>query len=732
MFVRRDPWNWLKTVLSYLRHHRALVATLAVSCGVGLIAAVVNSGLLPLPGAGSRQTFAVAQTHVLLNTPEPSVLGREVLGQDLQTLIKHGALLSGALATPPVIERVAKRAGLPPEEVDASARTTDLIPQAIAEPDSLRRASDIEEVRARYRFEVQARSTSPILDVYAVAPTADEAARLANATVPGLNDYLRDLAAKQGFPADQLAVLHPLGTARGHVVQSKAAYEIALLTFVTAFGICAGLLWALVVFRRRRARVPRRPALAEPAGGGDWPHTTRVLPWMLAVFIALLWLVPFNQIELNVSAPIDLKLDRLVLPLLVGAWLLAFAAGRAYAPRLRWTPIHSAVAAFVAVAFLSVVLDARYLSSTLELDLPIKQLPLLAFFASLFVITSTGVRRSEIHAFMFYTLVLGVICAFGVIIEYRFKQNLFFTYADKLLPGGFSVDAADTSAVDGLGRRVVRGPADVPLETVTMLSIALPVAVVGLLQSERWRRRLVYAIAICVLVTAMFATFRKSALLAPIAVFGTLAYFRRRELLRLAPLGLVLLVAVSALSPGALGSTISQFTRPDAADVPTVSDRVSDYDAIRPDVLTHLAFGRGWGTYSHFDYRVLDSEILHRLVEMGVVGLVAYLMMAVTVIVASRVTIRRRDPARAPYALIGAAAAAAFIVASFLYDVMSFPHAAYIFLYVAGLTSVAIADDGPGRSPAENETAGVADSATAPPAARDQAVVESALRRVGV
>ncbi|HWK26867.1 MAG TPA: hypothetical protein VNS09_09905, partial [Solirubrobacter sp.] len=63
---------------------------------------------------------------------------------------------------------------------------------------------------------------------------------------------------------------------------------------------------------------------------------------------------------------------------------------------------------------------------------------------------------------------------------------------------------------------------------------------------------------------------------------------------------------------------------------------------------------------------------------------------------------------------------------------MSFPHAAYIFLYVAGLTSVAIADDGPGRSPAENETAGVADSATAPPAARDQAVVESALRRVGV
>ena len=37
----------------------------------------------------------------------------------------------------------------------------------------------------------------------------------------------------------------------------------------------------------------------------------------------------------------------------------------------------------------------------------------------------------------------------------------------------------------------------------------------------------------------MFATQRKSALIAPAAVILTLAYFRRRELISLAPLGLV-------------------------------------------------------------------------------------------------------------------------------------------------------------------------------------------------
>ncbi|RKQ94095.1 O-antigen ligase [Solirubrobacter pauli] len=686
---------------SFLRHHRPVLITLAVSLIVGIVAAGWNAGMLPLPGAEKVPPQAVARTHIQIDAKDPPVVQREVLGQDLQTLIKHGALLSGVMTTEPVIEKIARRADVPPELVSASARTTDLIPQAIAEPAALKRASDAQQVTFPYRFEAQARSTSPIIDIYAVAPTPDEAGRLANATVTGLQDYLDAMAAQQRFPAGELAVLRQLGTAQGRPIQSKSPLIIAVLTFITVAGITAGLLWAVVTLRRRRAGVPPRERPA-PRGGGDWPHTTRVLPWMLAVFIALLWFAPFNQIELGVSAPIDLKLDRLVLPFLVIAWLLAFMAGRAFAPQLRWTAIHTAVAVFLGVAFLSVILNARALDSSLELDLPIKQLPLLIFFVSLFVITATGVRRTEVRPFMFYTLLLGVTCAFGVIIEFRFKQNLFFKFADMALPPIFHVDAVDPYETDGLGRRLVRGPADVPLETVTMLSLAFPVALVGLMQSDRWRSRLLYGLAACILVAGMFATYRKSALLAPVSIFVTLAYFRRRELLKLAPLGLVLLIVVSALSPGALGSTISQFTRSDAADVPTVSDRVSDYDAIRPDVLSHLAFGRGWGAYKAYDYRVLDSEILHRLVEMGVIGLLAFLAMPITAVLASRHVIRARDHDNAPMALAGAAGAVSFIVASTLYDVMSFPHAAYIFLYVAGLTAVAIAGPRPAE-PAEEQ-----------------------------
>jgi hypothetical protein len=219
--------------------------------------------------------------------------------------------------------------------------------------------------------------------------------------------------------------------------------------------------------------------------------------------------------------------------------------------------------------------------------------------------------------------------------------------------------------------------------------MALPIALVRLMHSQRWSRRFVYGIAAGLLLAAMFATYRKSALLAPLSIVVTLAYFRRRELLKLAPLALVLVVLVHLLAPGAIGSTTRQFD-PSRLAVATVSDRAADYDAVRPDLWTNLILGRGWGSYDHVSYRILDSELLHRLIEIGALGLVAFVLMGVSVIVGARATIASRDPAWAPSALIGAAAAVSFIVVSMLFDVLSFPHPTYMFFLMAALVTVVI------------------------------------------
>ena len=103
---------------------------------------------------------------------------------------------------------------------------------------------------------------------------------------------------------------------------------------------------------------------------GDWPRTTRIVPWLLAVFIAMLWLLPFDTISMAVQLPFELKLDRIVLPIVFGAWCLSLAIGGRHKPRITLTPIHYAVGTYLAVAFLSVIANVTWLNrETAVLDL---------------------------------------------------------------------------------------------------------------------------------------------------------------------------------------------------------------------------------------------------------------------------------------------------------------------------------------------------------------------------
>jgi hypothetical protein len=659
-----------------LRSHGA--RQIAISTVVGLVAAVLAFGTV-----GHVSTAA---THVFVDMPSPTAVNWAV--DPVPLLVQRGELLGNVMTSPPVVERIGRIAGVPANQIGAFNRTTYPVQQAFTEVPSEQRANDIPASRLPYRLEVQARQETPVLDVFARAPTTAAAERLANAAVVALNEYVGSIADDEAVAATYRVNLRQLGSARGSVVNGGMAPAVAVMAFLVAFAVT--LVGLRLLARRRRGRENLVPASPDPMDGDDWPHTTRLLPWMFAGFLAVLWLVPFNYIQLTVKMPIDLKFDRLVLPFVVATWAIALMVGGRARPRLRPTWIHAGVGVFVLCAFLSVIANAGALNRDLELDGSVKALPLLLAYASLFVLASTGVRAREVRAFLTYTVVLGVICAIGVLWEYRFKQNLFYEWSDKLLPSQlFTVEKLDTSAVDDVGRRLVRGPAALPLETVAMLAMALPIALVRLTEAEGWRKRVVYGLAVALVLSASLATFRKSALLGPVAVILMIAYFRRRELLKLAPLALVLVVFVHVLAPGALGKTSRQFD-PSALGVTTVSDRSADYDAIRPDLWTHLLLGRGWGGYPRLSYRTLDSQILGQIVEMGTLGLIAFLLMIVAVVAGARATIGGRDPTWAPMALQGAAAAVSFLVMSTLFDVMAFPHATYIFLYMAGLVAVVV------------------------------------------
>jgi hypothetical protein len=91
---------------------------------------------------------------------------------------------------------------------------------------------------------------------------------------------------------------------------------------------------------------------------GDWPRTTRPLPWALAGFMAMLFLVPFDSIDLPVGLPLEAKLDRPILLLVVALWVLSLTILDG-AQRVRFTPIHYAFVGFVLIAILSLIYNAE-------------------------------------------------------------------------------------------------------------------------------------------------------------------------------------------------------------------------------------------------------------------------------------------------------------------------------------------------------------------------------------
>ena len=107
-----------------------------------------------------------------------------------------------------------------------------------------------------------------------------------------------------------------------------------------------------------------------------------------------------------------------------------------------------------------------------------------------------------------------------------------------------------------------------------------------------------------------------------------------------------------------------------------------------PDLLTHPVLGRGFGTLDSErvdTYRIFDNEYLGQVFQVGALGLLAFLALIIAPLLVARSVLRSDDPVRGPPALAAGAACFAFGVASALYDILTFPQAPYLFLFMAAI-----------------------------------------------
>jgi hypothetical protein len=438
---------------------------------------------------------------------------------------------------------------------------------------------------------------------------------------------------------------------------------------------------------------PARPVAA--AARDAFPHTRRPLPWILAAFLAMLFFVPIAAIELKIHLPVDSRIDRFAVVALVLAWIWFGGDQRAFLRTRRSKLFVTAACVFLALAVASLLLDVGRIVNLGDLQLSAKRFALLGSFLILSWFALTALRFEDVRGFATYLIGLASIMSIGMIVERHTGYNAFYNWSDTILGPIARVTPSPTEihpAFGTEGRVVVVGPTQHGLAATAMLVMVMPFALVRVFDATSRRSWWCNAAAFALMVAGAMATDRKTALLVPVAVLIYIACYRPRQVLRLAPLGLVVLAAVvHVASPGALG-TVFNLNR--AVNSNSTAHRVGDFTNVAPDVLAHPVLGRGFGTLNPQQpdqFRINDNEYIDELWSVGVFGLLAFLWMILAPVVIARSAIRTRGPTIGSLALATSGGCIAFLVVCILFDALSFPQAPYMFFVVAALTTIAAA-----------------------------------------
>jgi len=226
-------------ILRQLWRSRLLVSVgLALALTIGTVMMYQVNIRLP-PTFESRQyRVGIASAELLVDSPSSQVVdlsgGR--VATDVHTLSGRARLLANLMATSPLKDQIARRAGIDPRTFTASVPTLDgpapgpspLSPSTTSKWANSLRVSFNEEL--------------PIINAAARAATPARAARISAAAVKQLRTYLKSVAATQKVPFANQLVISPLGRPRSASVQHGPSRLLALAAIVVFLAVwCAGI-----------------------------------------------------------------------------------------------------------------------------------------------------------------------------------------------------------------------------------------------------------------------------------------------------------------------------------------------------------------------------------------------------------------------------------------------------------------------------------------------------------
>jgi O-antigen ligase len=211
-----------------------------------------------------------------------------------------------------------------------------------------------------------------------------------------------------------------------------------------------------------------------------------------------------------------------------------------------------------------------------------------------------------------------------------------------------------------------------PIEFGVVLSATLPLVIHFARFSHTLRQRQRWWIAVGIVAAALPMSVARSAILGGAIAAVYLFYTWPRGLkIRAAVAAALGAVAMTLIVPGLLGTIRGLFLN--ASSDPSTQGRTEDYAPVVRYVSQRPFFGRGFGTFIPGIYRTLDNQYLGVVVEVGIVGLVALIILFIGGIVsASLIRHRAKDESTRDLAQCLKAGLAVIAVNAATFDALGF------------------------------------------------------------
>jgi hypothetical protein len=354
----------------------------------------------------------------------------------------------------------------------------------------------------------------------------------------------------------------------------------------------------------------------------------KLLSWraLVASTIAVILFVPIRRYQMPGHLPFQLEPYRLIVALIAVGWVASLLVD----PRVRLRGsqlLNAPLLAILLVAATSIIVNGHRVNALGVGSVAAKKLTfLLSFIVVFYLILSVTRRRADIES-LIRALVGGgaVLSCFGLL--ERWSHYNVFDHLSTLIPILRLNDVSDNLARGGHHRVMASSQHPIALGAVLMMLVPLAVYL-----ARSTGRRMWWAAGLLILLCGLATLSRTGVLMLVVIV---LVYFRQRprEVKRLWPLFIPMLLAVHLAVPGAIGTFRSSFfpagglvAQQKNANVG--SGRIASLGPGLHVVGEDPFVGQGYGTRvvdgPHPNSFIVDDEWLSTAMETGIAGVAAW------------------------------------------------------------------------------------------------------------